>query len=131
MTSTLSPPGGASSAAVEKIVRTVGTATKTRITAGASVHAISRTVWPCVGLGAARPSRWRKRMSATRRRASTTTNTAAAHQKMSRKSTSVARAKSDRGANVDWGNGPPQPTSQSAAQVSHHRDRNTGAKILA
>src|SRR5690349_17050960 len=66
-------------------------------------------------------------MSATRRRASTTTNTAAAHQTMSRNSASVAPAKSDRGAKVDCGNGPPQPRSQSAAEVNHHRYRGTGA----
>src|SRR4029077_20121005 len=45
--------------------------------------------------------------------------------------TSEALAKSDRGAKVDCGNGPPQPSSQSAAEVNHHRYRSTGAKILA
>ena len=43
----LSEPGAAC-AWVMKIVFTVGTAMKTRITAGMSVHAISSLVLPCV-----------------------------------------------------------------------------------
>src|SRR5437667_388042 len=79
ITSTLRASAGASPA-VAKMVRTVGTATNTRMTAGASVQAISMRVWPCVGFGSGRPSRWRKRTSATRSISSTTTNTAAAHE---------------------------------------------------
>src|SRR2546426_8599407 len=113
ITSTLSAPRGASPA-VAKMVRTVGTATNTRMTAGASVQAISMTVWPWVGLGAGRPSRWRKRIRVTTRSVSTTRNTPAAHQKMSVKRWSIAQPKSDRGSSVLWGNGPPQPETASA-----------------
>src|SRR5439155_1714451 len=60
MTSTLSASAGASRD-VAKIVRTVGTATKTMIATGARVQAISISMWPCVGWGAGRPSRWRNR----------------------------------------------------------------------
>src|SRR6266566_9291248 len=129
ITSTLRASAGASPA-VAKMVRTVGTATKTRITAGARVQAISMSVWPCVGFGAGRPSPWRNRTSATTSISSTTTNTAAAHQKMSVKSTSVARAKSERGWSVDWGNGPPHPESASAAVTSQSRIRGTATRVL-
>src|SRR5213079_304842 len=129
ITSTLRASAGASPE-VAKIVRTVGTATKTRMAAGARVQAISRSVWPCVGLGAARPSRWRKRISVTTSSVSTTRNTPAAHQKMSVKRTSVARAKSERGRSVDCGNGPPHPDMTSAAVGSQSRSRPTATKIL-
>src|SRR6266699_2021459 len=51
ITSILSASGGASPA-VAKMVRTVGTATSARITAGARVQPISRAVCPCAGFGA-------------------------------------------------------------------------------
>ena len=82
ITSTFTASGGASPA-VARMVRMVGTATRTRITAGASVQAISSAVCPCAGFGAGRPSRWRNRTSATRSSVSTRTNTTTAHQKMS------------------------------------------------
>src|SRR3989442_7781028 len=113
ITSTFSASAGASPA-VAKMVRTVGTATNTRMTAGASVRAISMPVWRWVGFGAGRPSRWRKRIRVTTRSVSTTRNTRAAHQKMSVKRWSIAQPKSDRGSSVLWGNGPPQPETASA-----------------
>src|SRR5207302_3045602 len=129
MTSTLRASAGASPA-VAKIVRTVGTATNTRIAAGARVQAISISVWPCVGLGAGRPSRWRKRISVMTSSVSTTRNTPAAHQKMPVKSWSIAEPKSDRGSSVVCGNGPPQPATHSAAVSSQSRYRGTASRAL-
>src|SRR5437016_1468511 len=129
MTSTLSASAGASPD-VAKIVRTVGTATKTRIAAGARVQAISISVWPCVGWGAGRPSRWRKRIRVTTSRVSTTRNTPAAHQKIPVKSWSIAEPKSDRGSSVVCGNGPPQPATHSATVSSQSRYRGTASRAL-
>src|SRR5437773_2062627 len=126
ITSTFRASAGASPA-VAKMVRTVGTATNTRMTAGASVHAISMTVWPWVGRGGGRPSRWRKRIRVTTRSVSTTRKTPAAHQKMSVKRWSIAQPKSDRGSSVLWGNGPPQPETASATVSRQSRYRGTAS----
>ena len=58
---------------VFQIVSTVGTATSVRITAGASVQAISSAVLPWTWAGSGAPGRLRKRTTATSSRPSTIT----------------------------------------------------------
>src|SRR2546422_456521 len=82
------------------------------------------------GPGGGRAPRGGGRAGGARDHRPATTNTPAAHQKMSVKRASVPRAKSERGWSVAWGNGPPHPEMASAAVASQSRMRGTATGFL-
>jgi len=104
MTSTRSAPSGAWPD-VAKIARIVGTAMKTRIRAGASVHPISSAVWPCTVWGE-RPGSRAKPRERDQQQHLDDHKDDDGHQKMFVKSPASSVLKSDRGANTDCGNWP-------------------------